>query len=123
VPVINDDMTQEQKELKQISFFCIAGLLLLVVVFFAPDTTNRPGLGFFKTAKMSTWHALFDWPAAWCSVKIILLSIGLFLVIDAIGSLLALIRFKSLALSVFLLHIVPAAGILFGSYYLLKALL
>ena len=116
-------MTQEQKELKQIRYFCVGGLFLLAVVLFAPDSTNHPGLGFFQTAKMSTWRNLYDWPAAWCSVKIILLSIGLFLVIDAIGSLLALIRLKSLALSVFLLHIVPASGILFGSYYLIKALL
>jgi hypothetical protein len=116
-------MTQEQKELKQIRFFCIAGILLLAVVFFAPDSTNRPGLGFFQTAKISTWSNLYDWPAAWCSVKIILLSVGLFLVIDAIGSLLALVRLKSLALSVFLLHIIPATGLLFGGYYLLKALL
>jgi len=116
-------MTQEQKELKQIRFFCVAGLLLLAVVFFAPDSTNQPGLGFFHTAKMSTWRALYDWPAAWCSLKIILLSVGLFFVIDALGSLLALVRFKSLALSVFLLHIVPATGIMLGSYYLIKALL
>ncbi len=72
---------------------------------------------------MSTWRNLYDWPAAWCSVKIILFSVGLFLVIDAIGSLLALVRLKSLALSVFLLHIVPGCGLLFGGYYLLKALL
>ena len=72
---------------------------------------------------MSTWRQLYDWPAAWCSVKIILLSLGLLLVIDATESFLALVRFKSVALFVLYLQVIPALGILAGSYYLIKALL
>lgn len=116
-------MNQVQRELRQIGLFCIAGFCLLAFVFCTPNFADQSGLAFFETAKVSTWRELYDWPAAWCSLKIILLSLGLFLLIDAIGTLLALVRFKSLALTVFLLHIVPGCGLLIGSYYLLKALL
>jgi hypothetical protein len=93
------------------------------IVFFTPNPADQSRWAFFQVAKMSPWHQPLDWPAAWCSLKIIVLCLGLFLVIDAVGSLLALTRIKSLALSVFFLHVVPGFGILVGGYYLLKALL
>jgi hypothetical protein len=110
-------------ELRHLYSFCVLGLCLIGIVFFTPNPADQPRWAFFQVAKMSTWRQLYDWPAAWCSLKIIVLSLGLFLVIDAIGSLLALRGLKSMALSVFFLHIVPCLGILVGGYYLVKALL
>ena len=112
-----------KKELRQLRFLCILGFCLVGVAIFAPNTAHQSPWSFFQTAKMSTWRQLYDWPAAWCSVKIILLSLGLLLVIDATESFLALVRFKSVALFVLYLQVIPALGILAGSYYLLKALL
>lgn len=116
-------MSQELREFKQIGFFSLVGFCLLGVAYLTPNATDQAGWEFFRTAKMSTWRHLYDWPAAWCSLKIVVFSLGLFLVIDAMGTLLALIRLKTLALSVFFMHALPGVGILAGGYYLLKALL
>jgi hypothetical protein len=43
-----------------------------------------------ETATASSWHRLFDLNAAWCRLKIILASIGHFLVIDLLGTILAI---------------------------------
>jgi len=56
-------------------------------------------------------------------LKIILSSIGLFLVIESAGTILSLRKRKSLALSVFFLQTLPCLGFLFGSFYLMKSLL
>lgn len=101
----------------------ILGFFLMALALLTPNANEPYSGSFFQTAQVSTWQNLFDWPAAWCSVKIILLSVGLFLVIDSVGTALALIHLKSLALSVFFLHIVPSLGFLTGAYFLIKALL
>ncbi len=116
-------MVQEEKEFRQVAIFCALGVFVIVAVLFAPHGQNETGFAFFKSCQACTWQQLYDWPAAWSSLKIILLCTGLFLIIDAFGTLLALIRLKSLALSVFFLHVLPCLGMVYGAYYLLKALL
>lgn len=64
-----------------------------------------------------------DYPAAWCSFKIILLCLGLFLVIESVGTILSVLKLKAIALPAYCLHLVPGPGVLLGSYCLLKALL
>ena len=71
----------------------------------------------------TTWRNLLDFPAAWCSVKIILFSFGLFLLIESAGTLLSVRKHKSLALSVYFMQAVPCFGLLCGVFYLLKSLL
>jgi len=61
--------------------------------------------------------------AAWCSLKIILINVGLILVIDSFGTALLRLKHQDLAVKVFVLHLVPFLVFLVGDYYLLKALL
>lgn len=56
-------------------------------------------------------------------MKIILFSIGFFLIVDSLGTLLMKLEYRLLACLVFLLHLLAALGIGAGGYYLLKALL
>jgi len=65
----------------------------------------------------------WDWLAVWCSVKIILLSLGLIFVIGALGLTLRVVQCRKLGTLVLLLGILPAAGLWLGTYYLVKALL
>lgn len=110
-------------EIKQIRWFCLLGVCLIGIAIFSPSAAHQPGWSFFQIAQTSPWGQPLDWPAAWCSLKIILFSFGSFLLVEAVGSLLALAKLTSLALSVFFLHLVSGLGMLVGTYYLLKALL
>lgn len=78
---------------------------------------------FFQPALETTWRRLLDLPAAWSSIRILLFSVGMFLVIEAIGTVLALMKLRSLALAVFFLQVLPVLCFLCGSYYLVKSLL
>ena len=97
---------------------------MINLALFAPDATGHPATGaFFKIAISSSWGKLLDLTAAWCSFKIILLSLGLFLVIESLGTILSVLKRKPLAWIVYSLHVVPGFGLLLGGYCLLKALL
>ncbi len=80
------------------------------------------GTNFFGLARQTTWQHPLDWHAAWCSVKIILFSIGCFFIVDSLGTLLLKFQYRLLAGTVFLLHLLAALGVIVGAYYLLKAL-
>ena len=116
-------MSRGQQINKQVSMLLLAGLCLFGLVFFAPDATHRHNGAFFRIAISSSWHRLFDVPAAWCSLKIILLSIGLFMVIESLGTILVRFKHKDLALAVFSMQILSLIVFLIGDYYLIKALL
>lgn len=74
-------------------------------------------------AKATAWQNPGDWKAAWCSLKIILLSVaGLFLVLFVEETLLFLQR--TTIANLFLLSVLlPVIGFGIGLYYLLKSLL
>lgn len=115
--------TERQQEIfRQTSLLILIGIGLFGIAFFSPDAGHGPG-AFFRVAMQTTWSNLLDLSAAWCSVKIILCSAGLFLVIESTGTVLSVLKFKSLALSVFFLQLVPCVGLVIGSFYLFKALL
>jgi hypothetical protein len=102
----------------------LAGIGLISFAFFTPDAGGHPAAGsFFKIAASASWGKLFDRTAAWCSFKIILFSLGLFLVIDVLGTILLVFKHKKLAWMVYALHLAPCLGVLLGGYCLLKALL
>ncbi len=107
----------------QVSGLLLAGICLFGIVFVAPDAGNQHVGSFFKIAMSSSWHRLFDLAAAWCSLKIILFGIGLFLVIESLGTILARLKRIHLASFVFTMQIVSCLGLLIGGYYLIKALL
>jgi hypothetical protein len=115
-------MNSQPKIYRQSSLLSLVGVGLLGFAFFVPDAGGHPG-SFFRVAMQTTWQNLLDWPAAWCSMKIILLSIGLFLIIESTGTVLVMKKFKSFVLPVFLMQAVPCLGLLVGGYYLIKSLL
>lgn len=113
-----------EKEIKRKAvLFCLAGVCLLGFAWFAPDFGGHQGLSFIQVARHSSWHHVLDWEAAWCSLKIILLSLGVCLVIESLGTWLMKIGHVLMGVSTYLLHIVPVMGLLAGSYYLIKSLL
>jgi hypothetical protein len=116
-------MKQARETLREIVLVSFTGLILLAIVFLVPDGSGNPAHAFFETARQSTWRNLFDWPAAWCSVKLILFSASLFLLIDSFGTLLLVLNRRRLAGKVFILITVPFMGFFVGGYYLVKALL
>jgi hypothetical protein len=115
-------MSSQRDIYRQVSLLSLTGMGLLGIALFAPDAGRHPG-SFFSIATQTTWRNLLDWPAAWCSLKIILSSIGLFLVIESAGTVLSVRKRKSLALSVFFMQVVPCLGFLCGGFYLVKSLL
>jgi hypothetical protein len=94
----------------------------LALPFFAPDAAHHHNGSFFKIATATSWHRPLDLPAAWCSLKIILSSIGLFLVIESFGSMLARSKHPDLAMAVFSMQFLSVLVFLMGNYYLVKAL-
>ena len=74
-------------------------------------------------AEASPWDRWWDWAAAWCSVKIILLSLGTGLVLAALAILLTLLHRESVARAVLLLLVAPLTGFCVGVFFLVKAVL
>ena len=116
-------MIRERQTLKQVGIFCLLGTMLLGITLFTPDAAQAQGTNFFALARQTTWHPPLNWHAAWCSVKIILFSIGCFFIVDSTGTLLLKLEYRLLACTVFLLHLLAGFGVLLGGYYLLKSLL
>jgi hypothetical protein len=115
-------MNGQRENYRRTSLLSLVGLCLLAFVFFAPGIGHQEG-SYFSTAMQCTWRDLWELPAAWSSLRIILLSAGLFLLIESTGTILAAKKFKSLVVPVFLMQAVPCLGLLFGGYYLVKSLL
>ena|SRR5215469_6921650 len=116
-------MRREDRRLTDATKFFWVGVFLLLVVFFVPDAGRIGHRSFFAVARSSAWGQLFDWAAAWCSAKIILLSLGVFLVLDAFLSLMIRTENQIACLLLFILAILPVLLGLFGFYELAKALL
>lgn len=120
--VTNEGNSRKREILRQVGILSLAGMGLFSLVLFSPDAHDAQGV-FFLPAIQTTWNHPFDLAAVWSSVKIILFSIGLFLVIESFGTVLAVFKFKSVAVPVFFLQVLPCAGLLCGGYYLLKSFL
>ena len=105
-----------------IRLFLIGGCVL-ATVFLAPDAGHEHHRSFLAVALDSLWSRFADWPAAWCSMKILLLGTGVLLVLDAAGNLAIRLRMEFLGLGLLCLGIVPVLLLIFGSYELVKALL
>jgi hypothetical protein len=115
-------MIRERQTLRQVGIFCLLGTILLGVTLFTPDVAQAHGTNFFVHARRTTWHHPLDWQAAWCSVKIIIFSVGCFFIVDSLGTIFLKLEYRLLAVSVFMLHLLAGLGVLTGGYYLLKAL-
>lgn len=115
-------MNQSPHITRQTSALLLTGLGVLGLVFFTPDAAQHHSGSLFRMAASSSWHRLLELSAAWCSLKIILASIGLFLVIESLGSVLVWWKLQDLAKAVFSLELLSVLIFLVGNYYLVKAL-
>ena len=114
---------QSERIINRCRKYLLMGASLISLAFFAPDASEKWGVSFFKIAARSSWNNFLDLPAAWCSFKIILLSLGLFLVVECGGTLLAVAGKRRIAWATYLLHLLPGGLFLMGTYYFIKALL
>ena len=114
---------KEGKNLRHGGVFLLTGISLIGFAFCGPDAAGRRLGAFFQMAASAPWNQWFNWPAAWCSCTIILLSLGLFLVIEWLGTWLVVTGRRRLAWTAYALHLLPALGFLTGGYCLIKALL
>lgn len=114
-------MRKHDRELTDASRFFILGAFLLSMVLLIPDAGQLAHKSFFAAARDSAWGQLFEWAAAWCSAKIILLSVSIFFVLDALLSLMIRAEQQAACVVVFLLAIAPVILGFFGFYELVKA--
>jgi len=108
-------MKKVRETLREIFLVSFAGFVLLTIVFLVPNGNGNPARAFFDTASRTTWEHWLDWPAVWCSVKLILFSTSLFLLIDSFGTLLLVLNRRRLAGKVFVLIALPFLGFFIGA--------
>jgi hypothetical protein len=101
----------------------LACAFLLAIVFLFPDAGHSAGKSFFKVALESSWRNPGDLAAAWCSLKIILLCLGVILLTNAVSKLMEALDKEALAVAASFAAVAPYLGLPFGCYQLLKALL
>src|SRR5262249_29885964 len=114
-------LSNERVSQRKILLLYSAGCFFLTIVFLSPHAGYLDGESFISIARSSPWERWGDWPAAWCSLKVIFLSMGVFLVLHALGGLLRLCARKTPAKVVLTLTGAPIAGFWLGLYYLIKA--
>lgn len=107
----------------QITILTLIAMSLFGIAFLTPDAAQHPGHFFTFAARSTSWRTPLDLASAWCSIKIILFSLGLFLVVDSIGTILTIRKQSGLAATVFSMQIFPGFGLLAGTYYVVKSLL
>jgi hypothetical protein len=110
-------------ELRNAIRLCLIGGCVLAFVFLTPDAGRQIHQSFFAVARQSLWSHIADWSAAWCSVKIILLGIGVFLMVDALGSLMIRMKNDVFGVGLLCLGVFPVLLTMFGCFELVKALL
>ena len=117
-------MTLEQvKSIHRAGLVCAVGLFLLYVVFLVPHPGYSEGKSFFMVAHGALWQDFGDWAAAWCSMKIILLSAGIFVLLVSLGAALQVLQRETVAASLFVLAVSQVLMFLFGFYCLIKSVL
>ena len=117
-------MIDSRKEtLRQTVLLYVTGIYLIGLVFLVPHSGYREGRSFFVVASSSPWERWWDWPAAWCSIKIILLSLGVALVTLSLALFARILHRKKLARFFLLLMTAPGLGFWAGMFLLVKALL
>ena len=101
----------------------LMGVLLLAIVVLVPDAGDPVNKSFFRIAFESSWRSPGDFAAAWCSLKILLLSAGVILLTDSLSKVMEAFRREALAVTAFFAALVPSLGLVVGAYELVKALL
>ncbi|HTH46024.1 MAG TPA: hypothetical protein VMB21_00805 [Candidatus Limnocylindria bacterium] len=101
---------------------CAVGVGLALVVFLTPDATHRHFRSLLTVARSSPWQHWGDWAAAWCSFKIILLSLAGFLILFPHAMVLQSQQRKTLPLLILATTPLLFPVYLAGVYYLIKSL-
>lgn len=101
----------------------LMGLLLLCIVFFAPHARYHGLKTMFTIASSSRWLILGEFPSAFSSIRIMLLSLGAFLIWASIEEYLITLKREKLAIGFTILVSVPVMVFIVGLYFLFKALL
>ena len=122
-PKQNGGTTRQPRPEERVIGPCfLAGMILSGIAIFAPDAGAGPG-AFFNLAMQTTWQRLFEMEAAWCSLKIILLGLGLALILNGFGLTFASPKRKPLAVAVLIGQAALLCGSLAGGFFFVKALL
>lgn len=116
-------MQRDWETFSRIQWALMAGVFLLGFAFLTPSAGNVPDWAFFQAARDTTWERWFEWSGAWCSLKIILVCLGAYLVMDSLGVVLLRFKWAPLAHLIFYLILLPCLGVLVGGYYLVKSIL
>ena len=111
-----------RKRFHDVGILFLLGIGFWGVAFFAPDAGHRIG-AFFILAAKTTWGVPLEMQPAWCSLKIILFSLGLLFLLDAAGAGLARLGCRRLAFAAFSLEALNACVFLAGGFFFIKALL
>lgn len=118
------EMIDRETTLSEALRSAMTGGYLLTLVLITPHEGSSQGESFLEGAKHSAWNTLGNWAAAWCSLKIILFSIGVWCLLLAAWRLLAFVpissRWRHWALCI---PIAPSVGVLIGVYYATRAVL
>jgi len=116
-------MTSEKDQtIRHVTLLCLIGLWLVAVVFLLPNGGKVAGKSFLEGALATNWRNWGDWPAVWCSLKMILLSLGVFAIFISVGIFLMVFERINLARLILLSTVAPGLGFLIGLFYLVKAL-
>ncbi len=102
----------------------LAGMFVLILLWILPHGGQETGRTFLDVAFDSSWRVFGEWPAAWCSVQLMLLSVGALCWIVS-GWLLAsaLTSRESLEWIVLALALGPLCCLWVGGYCLARAVL
>jgi hypothetical protein len=101
----------------------VLGVFSLGIVFLTPDAGHSIGKSFLRVAFDASWCDFGNLAAAWCSLKILVVSTGAILLTDALSKVMEAFRHESLAVAASFVALVPMAGLALGVYEVLKALL
>ena len=111
----------QQKDFISATKFLLLGVILLGVVLLIPDAGQVEHRSFFSVAEDSLWGRLFEWSAAWCSVKIIVLSISALLIVEAMLKVAMHAQHQIACMALLVLAIFPVLLGFFGFYQFVKA--
>lgn len=111
----------QQKDFIGAAKLLLMGAILLGVVLLIPDAGQVEHRSFFAVAQDSLWGRLFEWSAAWCSVKIIVVSISALMILEAMLSLAMRARHQMACMALLVLTVFPVGLGFFGFYHFVKA--
>ena len=116
------NQTNARARFEDVGIFFLLGMALCGVALFAPDAGHRLG-AFFTLVAQTSWTVPLQAQPAWCSLKIILFSLGFLFLLDAAGAGLTRLGHRRLARVAIALQALNGCVLLVGGFFFIKALL